>query len=116
MATTQPTQEELTMAERYLVGNTAITLQSQAALAAELASLWVDDLPPQRLGEESQQILNAKAQDVTAVSRKYYPASRTTIVAVGDPKVVKQQLREFGIPIREVTLQDHPAASQPASQ
>ena len=116
MATTEPTQEELTMAERYLVGNQAITFQSQAALAGELALLWVNDLPPQRLGEESQQILKTTAKDVAMTARKYYPAARVTVVAVGEPKVVQEELSEFGIPIKAAVLPDQPASAKRPAQ
>jgi predicted Zn-dependent peptidase len=101
MATTSPSAEELSTAERYLVGTRAIALQAIDGLARELANLWVYGLTPQTLGDESQRMLKVTASDVEAMGRKYYPASRATFVAVGEPKIIHDQLNGFGMPIQE---------------
>jgi zinc protease len=106
MATTAPTSDELNTAERYLVGTRAIALQAIDGLAHELANLWVFDLPPQTLGDESRRVLTVKPVDVENMGRKYYPASRATFVAVGEPKIIRDQLGSFGVPIQPVQLPD----------
>jgi zinc protease len=100
VATTVPTNEEVTNAQRYLVGNQAIDLQSQDAVARQLARLWVFGLPPEELGREGERIGRVTAQDVQTVGKKYFPAARQAIVAVGDKSVVREQLAPFGIEIR----------------
>jgi len=100
VATTLPTNEEVTNAQRYLVGNQAIDLQSQDAVARQLARLWVFGLPPEELGREGERVGRVTAQDVQTVGKKYFPAARQAIVAVGDKSVVREQLAPFGIEIR----------------
>jgi predicted Zn-dependent peptidase len=84
------------------VGYKAIILQLQAAVANQLASLWVNDLPPEELGAESEKIQKVAVKDVDAVGAKYFPAFRQTIVAVGEEKVVRQQVAPFGLQLQPV--------------
>ncbi|MGH9432212.1 MAG: M16 family metallopeptidase [Terriglobia bacterium] len=102
MATTSPTPEELTRAKRYLTGIRAIEYQLQAAVAQRLASLWVEGLPPEEIGEESAKIQKVTVDEVDQAGRKYFPASRQTIVAVGEQSAVETQLAPFGLPIHVV--------------
>lgn len=99
MATTDPAADEVTKAQRYLVGTNAIILQVQSAVASQLGWLWVYGLPPEALGQESADVQKVTAGDVTAVGRKYFPAAHQTVVAVGEEKVVRDQLGVFGLPI-----------------
>jgi predicted Zn-dependent peptidase len=97
MATTAPKDEEVVHAQRYLIGNRAIELQAQDSVARELARLWVFGLPPEELGAESERIQKVTAKDVEAMGGKYFPGARQTIVAVGEEKVIKEQLAPFGL-------------------
>lgn len=100
MATTEPGGDELNTAHRFLVGNRAISLQSRASVAGQLAALWVDNLPPDELGRESERIEKVTAKDVADIGRKYFPAERSTVVAVGEQQVIDSQLTLFGLPRR----------------
>ncbi|HKS95324.1 MAG TPA: insulinase family protein, partial [Terriglobia bacterium] len=100
MATTSPTDEEMNEARRYLVGIKAIVLQLQGSVANQLATLWIMGLPPEELGIESEKIQKTTAQEVDAVARKYFPFSRQTVVAVGEPKVIEDQLGVFGMAVK----------------
>jgi zinc protease len=97
MATTKPEAQEIDNARRYILGSMALQLQSRAALARTLASLWVDSLPPEELGRQSEEIANVKPEDVEAVGRRYFPAWRMTVVAVGEEKVIREELAPFGL-------------------
>jgi len=97
MATTAPEAEEIESAKRYILGSMAIQLQSRVSVARTLASLWVDSLPPEELGRQSEKIENVKPEDVQAIGRKYFPAWRMTVVAVGEEKVIKEELAPFGL-------------------
>lgn len=99
MATTSPSEEDVKQAELYLIGNRAIDLQAGDSVARELASLWVFGLPAAELGRESEKIQKVTAQDVEAAGKKYFAAARQTVVAVGEEKVVKEELAPFGIAI-----------------
>jgi zinc protease len=96
MASTEPEAVELESAKRYLIGTIAIQLQSQAAVARSLAGLWVDHLPPEELERQGQAIEKVSAKEIEGVGKKYYPAWRMTVVAVGDEQVIKDQLSPFG--------------------
>ena len=102
MATIRPSDTEMTQAKRYIVGNEAIGLQSGGGLAGELAGLWVDGLPPDEIARESEEIGKSTAADVTAAARKYLPASHTAVIAVGEQKVVQEELEPFGLEIKPV--------------
>jgi len=100
MATTVPTEEEVIRAQRYLTGVRALSLQSEASVGSQLASLWVRDLPSDELARQIDNILKAKPADVEAAGRKYFPAAREAVVTVGEEKVIQRQLEPFGIPVK----------------
>jgi zinc protease len=97
IATTTPQEQELDRAKRYLIGSQAIRLQSREAVARSLAQIWVDSLPPEELGVESRNVEKVAAKDVEAAGRKYFPAYRMTVVAVGEEKLIKDELSPFGL-------------------
>jgi zinc protease len=90
----------LSKAKRYLVGVEAIQLRARDAVANELAGLWVNGLPPDEIGIYDRKIAGTTVADVDAVGRKYLPASRTAIIAVGEEKVVRDALAPFGLAIQ----------------
>jgi len=99
MVTTSPTDTELQQAKHNLVGIEAITLQSREAVAGELADLWTRGLPPEEIGNYGKKITSITADDVDAAAKKYFPASRVSIIAVGEEKVIREALAPFGLPI-----------------
>ncbi len=103
LVTTSPTDAELTTARRYLIGGEAIRLQVRSAVARELAQDWIDGLPPGEIGIHGKAVANTTSADADAAARKYFPAAKTAIVAVGEEKVIRDALAPFGIPIE--TLQ-----------
>lgn len=100
MATTDPTDEELSKAKRFLLGIEAIQLQSREAVAGELAGLWSNGLPPDEIGNYGKKIAKISTADVDAAAQKYFPAARMTIVAVGEENVIRDSLAPFGLPIQ----------------
>lgn len=97
MATTVPGEVEVESAKRYILGSTAINLQSRASVSLTLARLWIDSLPPEEIGNQTRQVESVKREDVQTAGRKYFPAWRATVVAVGEEKVVKDELAPFGL-------------------
>jgi zinc protease len=97
MATTLPDAEEIEQAKRYLLGSLARQLQGRAAVARQLANLWIDSLPPEELELQGQKIQKVTPQDVQAAGRAYFPAWRMTVVAVGEEQVIKDELAPFGL-------------------
>jgi zinc protease len=99
MATTAPTDAELLQAKRYLLGLASIRLQSQDALAGELADLWSKGLPPLEIGRYGQKIASITPSDVESAGRTYFPASRMSVVAVGEETIIRNSLAPFGLTI-----------------
>jgi predicted Zn-dependent peptidase len=97
MATTAPETGEVESAKRYILGSTAISLQSRQSITRTLARLWIDSLPAEELGNQTRKVANVKPEDVEAAGKKYFPAWRATVVAVGEEKVIKDELSPFGL-------------------
>ena len=97
MATTSPTDEELTRAKRALLGIQAILLQLRGAVAGQLADNWMLGLPADQISIEGQRVQKVSAADVDAAAQKYFPAMRMTVVAVGEEKIIRQAFAPFGI-------------------
>jgi zinc protease len=102
VATTGPEDEELDRAKRYAVGSLAIELQSQSALASVLARYWKDSRTPDDLAHVGEKIEHVSAAEVQEAGRKYFPAWRMTTVAVGEEKVIKDELAPFGLEFKKV--------------
>ncbi len=102
MATTEPTQDELTHAQRYLVGLEALRLQAEAAVARQLAALWLLGMPSNTLSEENARIPKVTLAEVQEAGSKYFPFARQTVVAVGDSKTIETQLAVFGLKIQQI--------------
>jgi zinc protease len=90
MATTTARPDELERAQRHLVGSQALQLQSQVELTNQFCDLWSKGLPADTLEQQD---------DVTKISREYFPAYKQTIVMVGDKKVIADQVAPFGLQI-----------------
>ena len=57
MATTAPDSDEVDRAKRYVLGSLALQLQSRAAVARQLANLWIDlCCLPEELALQGQKI------------------------------------------------------------
>ena len=102
MATTVPENQELESAKRFLNGSLALQLQSRESVARALAMLWISDLPPEELGEQSRKNESVTLEDVEKAARRYFPVSRMTVVAVGEENVVREQLAPFGLEFKKV--------------
>lgn len=102
IATTSPTEAELTQARRYLVGSQAIRLQSRRSVSTQLAGVWVDGLPPEEIGTYGQKVARTTSAEVDEAAKKYFPAYKTAIVAVGEEKVIRDALAPLGIPVKNL--------------
>jgi zinc protease len=100
MATTPLTETEMTQAKRYLVGLLALSVQSEIGLANQLANLWINGLPDDEIARHSEKLEKSTAADVSAAARKYFSAARTTVIAVGEEKVVREELEPFALEIK----------------
>ncbi len=88
--------DEMTMNKRYVAGGYLISNQLQRAVAATLAQNWLVGLPPEFLGQYVPLIEKVTPAQVRAVSAKYFAPEKQSIVVVGDPAAVGEQLKQFG--------------------
>lgn len=88
--------EEMSMNKRYVAGGYLINNQLQRAVAATLAQNWLVGLPPEFLGQYVPLIQKVTPQQVREVSAKYFAPEKQSIVVVGDPAAVGEQLKQFG--------------------
>jgi predicted Zn-dependent peptidase len=102
LATTSPTEDELNKSKRFLLGIEALTLQSRSGVVFELASLWINGLPPDGIATFGKKVNATTSADVDAVAKKYFPGSRMTVIAVGEEKVVRDALAPFGLALEPV--------------
>jgi predicted Zn-dependent peptidase len=100
MATVPPTETEMAQARRYLVGLQAINLQSSGGLAGDLANLWINGLPPEEIARHSEKLGKATEAEVSAAAKKYFAAAHSTVIAVGEEKLVRQELEPFALEIK----------------
>ena len=89
-------EDELSMNKRYVAGGYLISNQLQGAVATTLASNWLVGLPSEFLGQYVPLIQKVTPQQVRDVSKKYFAPEAQSIVVVGDPKAVGEQLKPFG--------------------
>lgn len=88
--------QELEDTKRYVAGGYLLNNQLQGAVAATLAGNWLVGLPAEFLGQYVPKIRAVDAAQVQAVSRKYFDPKDQSIVVVGDPKAVAEQLEPYG--------------------
>lgn len=88
--------DEMKMHKRYVAGGYLLSNQMQRAVAGTLATNWLVGLPAEFLGQYVPLIEKVTPQQVRDVSRKYFAPDKQSIVVVGDPKAVGEQLKAFG--------------------
>ncbi|QOY93232.1 insulinase family protein [Massilia sp. UMI-21] len=88
--------KEMEMNKRYVAGGYMISNQLQRSVASTLAQNWLVGLPAEFLGEYVPRIQKVTPEQVRAVANKYFAPDRQSIVVVGDPKAVGEQLKSFG--------------------
>jgi len=96
MAATEPSDEEMDRSRRVFVGLKAISLETSPGLADELARLWVLGVSPSEIGLTTEALAKVTKADVKRVSKKYLDPSRACVVAVGDAKVIREELGSCG--------------------
>ncbi len=88
--------QELEDTKRYVAGGYLITNQMQGAVASTLAGNWLVGLPAEFLGAYVPKIRAVDAGQVQAMGRKYLDPKAMSIVVVGDPAAVAEQLKAYG--------------------
>lgn len=88
--------QEMDMNKRYVAGGYLLSNQLQRAVATTLASNWLVGLPPEFLGEYVPLIQKVTPEQVRTVAKKYFAPEKQSIVVVGDPSKLDEQLKAYG--------------------
>lgn len=88
--------DELTLNKRYVAGGYLISNQMQANVATSLADNWLVGRPSEFLGEYVPLIQQVTPEQIMAMGKKYFAPAKQSIVVVGDPKEVLEQLKPYG--------------------
>ncbi|MGF6273188.1 zinc protease [Massilia sp. UYP11] len=87
---------EMDMNKRYVAGGYLLSNQLQRSVANTLAANWLVGLPPEFLGEYVPKIQKVTPEQVRTVARKYFAPANQSIVVVGDPSKLEEQLKPYG--------------------
>jgi predicted Zn-dependent peptidase len=88
--------QELRETQRYMTGTFVVRNQAQGAFAATLAANWLVGQPASFLANYVQQVNRVTAAQVQAMGKKYFAPETQSIVVVGDPAAVADQLKAWG--------------------
>ena len=88
--------KEMEMNKRYVAGGYLLSNQQQRSVAATLASNWLVGLPPEFLGQYVPLMQKVTPEQVRTVAKKYFAPERQSIVVVGDPSKLDEQLKPYG--------------------
>lgn len=91
------TDEELTLATSYLAGVFPIRYETSDAVASGLASLVIFDLPDEYFTSYRTRILAVTPDEVQKAAGAFLHPGELSIVVVGNPEIVEQQLSALGI-------------------
>ncbi|MBZ5590315.1 MAG: insulinase family protein [Acidobacteriia bacterium] len=97
MGATQPTDEELGRAKRYLNGLYLLTNSLNGAVVNTLATNWVNGLPPSALAEFVPKVNAVTAEQVQDVGKRYMSSLTQTVVIGGDAAKVVPAVAQFGV-------------------
>ncbi len=89
-------EQELDDARSYLSGVFSLGLGTQDALAGQLATVYLNELPENYLETYRQKVRALTAEDVLTAARKHFDSANAQIVIVGDREQVGEQAALFG--------------------
>jgi zinc protease len=99
ISTSPVSDQELTTAQRYLVGSLGFSMQSRALLAQRLGSLWIYGLDAQFIRKNAGDIVHTSTAQVQQAAARYLAPDKMIVVAVGEDKVVHEQFAPFNLPV-----------------
>ncbi|MCP5112424.1 MAG: insulinase family protein [bacterium] len=96
MGTEAVTAEELAAAKNYRSGLFAVGLETPSGVANNLLFVKLRGLPDDYLEKYVGKVQAVTAAEVQAVSKKYMSPGKLSLVVVGDPKQIGEQLGKIG--------------------
>lgn len=93
------TEKELDYNKQSTIRRFPAGFESVGGISAQLANLYVYDLPDSYFNDYIAKINSVTLADVNRAANKYIDPSKMAIVIVGDRKVIEPGLKELGFPI-----------------
>jgi zinc protease len=90
-----PDPQELAGIQNYLVGTYVLQNSSRGGITAQLQFVDLHGLPASYLNTYVKQLFAVTPQQVTDLAKKYVRDEQTTIVIVGDVKVIEEQVKPY---------------------
>jgi zinc protease len=91
-----PDPKELTGIKNYLAGTYVLQNSSRGGIAAQLQFVDLHGLPPTYPTTYVKRVFEVTPEKVSEMARKYLRDDESTIVIVGDRKVIEEQVKGFG--------------------
>jgi zinc protease len=91
-----PDPKELTGIKNYLAGTYVLQNSSRGGIAAQLQFVDLHGLPPTDPTTYVKRVFEVTPEKVSEMARKYLRDDESTIVIVGDRKVIEEQVKGFG--------------------
>ena len=92
-----PTADEMKAVQNYMAGVFVLQNSSRAGIIGQLEFVDLHGLPDDYLSGYVRRVYAVTAQDVQKMAQKYIQDNKTTIVVVGDRKVIEEQLKPYGM-------------------
>lgn len=96
MGATDASEEELDRARRRDLGLATLRLETLRGLSAELSDLWLHGMEPEELTAYARALPRIGAVAVRSASRRWLASARALVVAVGDGRLLREELAPFG--------------------
>lgn len=91
-----PSAAELTGIQNYLAGTFVLRNSSRGGIAAQLANLDLYGLTEDYLRTYVQKVYALTPADVQRMAQTYIDPAKLAIVVVGDPAVIRDQIKTYG--------------------
>ncbi len=102
------TEKELDYNKQSTIRRFPSGFESVGGISAQLANLYVYDLPDSYFNDYIAKINSVTLADVNRAANKYIDPSKMAIVIVGDRKVIEPGLKELGFPITILDSEGNP--------
>ncbi len=91
----EPSEAELRGIQNYIAGLFTLQNGSRGGIISQLQFVELHDLPQSYLTEYVQNVYEVTPGDISRVARDYIQPERMTLVVVGDPETLAEQLQRF---------------------
>ena len=105
---TPVTDEELQLAKESQINSFVFGFENTHSVVSQQMSLAFFDYPVNYLADYRDKIAAVTIADVQRVAQEFIDPSRQQIVLVGNPEEFADELKQFGLPVIEVDLNETP--------